>query len=447
MPTSQTENLKVLIVAEHASAQWGGEAILPLHYFANLRRRGIEAWLVVHERTRDQLEKLLPDQADRIHYVADTALHRLLHRIGRRLPHTINYFSFQFLIRSLTQYLARQIVRDLVARHGIHVVHQPIPVSPREASLMHSVGAPVIIGPMNGGMRYPPAFEYLEPRGVLAFVRAGRFLGNLLNRLMPGKLRAQALLVANERTRNGLPSGTTGRVITLLENGVELPLWQTGESRPPAVDGAPVRFVFAGRLIDWKGVDLLLDAFSRVSKDCNIVLDIIGDGALLPTLKQTADSLGIGSRVNFLGWLAQDQCASRFNSSDVFVLPSLYECGGAVVMEAMACGLPVIATRWGGPADYLDESCGILVEPSNREGFVIGLADAIRRLAQDGVLRRQMGEAGRAKAIREFDWQRKIDRMLEVYRQVASGSDRVTTQGDAASPSRNDCGCEPAAVT
>ncbi len=78
-------------------------------------------------------------------------------------------------------------------------------------------------------------------------------------------------------------------------------------------------------------------------------------------------------------------------------------------------GLPVIATNWGGPADYIDSSCGILVAPANRDSFIAGLAHAMQTLALDPALRRTLGDAGRAKVMREYDWERKVDRILEIY--------------------------------
>ena len=77
---------RVLIVADHASARFGGEAVLPLHYYRLLRARGVETWMVVHERTREELSRLFPGDADRIHYVPDTRAHRRLWKLGRLLP-------------------------------------------------------------------------------------------------------------------------------------------------------------------------------------------------------------------------------------------------------------------------------------------------------------------------------------------------------------------------
>ena len=87
--------------------------------------------------------------------------------------------------------------------------------------------------------------------------------------------------------------------------------------------------------------------------------------------------------------------------------------------ESMAIGLPVIATKWGGPSDYLDEKTGILIEPTGPETFVNDIAEAMIRLAQSPELRTQLGEAARMRIAAEFDWERKIDAILEVYARAA----------------------------
>jgi glycosyltransferase involved in cell wall biosynthesis len=81
----------------------------------------------------------------------------------------------------------------------------------------------------------------------------------------------------------------------------------------------------------------------------------------------------------------------------------------------MATGIPVIATDWGGPADYLDQSCGILVPPRSREQFVGDLGCAMLSLAESPELRRRLGDAARGKVTREYDWERKVDRILSIF--------------------------------
>lgn len=423
---------RVLIVADHASSRKGGETILPLHHFRILRKRGIEAWLIVHARTREELSATMSEDWDRIYFIPDTKLHRIMHRLGQFLPDKLRYFSTGYIIRLSSQLKARQVARRLIGEHQIDVVHQPTPVSPREGSLLYRMGAPVVMGPMNGSMRYPPGFARGQqgwPERI--FVRAGRWISGAMNRLMPGKLEAQVLLVANERTRQALPAGYRGRVITVVENGVDLDLWQ--KPQRTSRDG-PIRFIFSGRLVDFKGIDFLLQAMRLVIDQIPARLDLLGDGPMRAEWETLATRLGLREQVTFHGWIEQEKSPAFLANADVFVLPSLYECGGAVVLEAMAMELPVIATDWGGPADYVDFSCGILVPPRSPREFPADLAAAMLKLARDPQLRRSMGQAGRRRIEQYFDWERKIDRMLEVHRQAitsqepAGSSLRVTAQ-------------------
>ena len=425
MPAGEGVGLRILIVCEHASARFGGEAALPLHYFRVLRQRGADVWLLTHARTRDELSHLFPGEK-RIRFIEDTRLHRAMWRLGSRLPAQVAYFTTGFVSRFATQLAQRRVARQLVRDERIDVVHQPMPVSPREPSMMFGLGAPVLIGPMNGGMDYPPAFR--RHRGALerTLLAVGRWSAGVLNRVMPGKRRAAMLLVANRRTKQALPAGVSTRVVELVENGVDLSLWRAGSLADDAAPAGPTRFAFVGRLVDWKAVDLLLRAFQRASRHASIALDVIGDGVERPALERLAAELGIvapaddAPGVRFSGWLPQAGCAHRLQSTDVLVLPSLLECGGAVVLEAMALGKPVIATAWGGPLDYLDERCGVLVAPDGGDALVQGLADAMLRLAASPSLRREMGREGREKVRRDHDWDVKVDRMLALYRQAVA---------------------------
>ena len=100
---------------------------------------------------------------------------------------------------------------------------------------------------------------------------------------------------------------------------------------------------------------------------------------------------------------------------------------------AMTLGMAVIATDWGGPADYLDETCGILVPAENRADFVAGLCAALTELARDPDRCYELGLAGQKRVIKEFDWEIKVDRMLEHYRE-AMGSPVTPTADSVPAP-------------
>ncbi|MDX2021229.1 MAG: glycosyltransferase family 4 protein [Deltaproteobacteria bacterium] len=403
---------RVLIVAEHASAAFGGEAVLPLHYFRWLRQRGADVHLVVHARTQQELTQLLGGDIERVHFIADEPLHIAMHKAGQALPARLAYFSTGLVSRVSTQWAARTLALDLIKRHKLEVVHQPIPVSPKEPSLLANMGVPVVIGPLNGGMTYPPAFAKVQSGAARALVNVARPASHVVHRALRGKLTATTILVANERTRAALPHGMKGHVATLVENGVDLDLFAVPEPRQRKA--GELKALFVGRLVDWKALDIVLDALAQTSHD--ITLDVLGDGPMRAAWESHARALG--ARVRFLGFVPQPQVAQHLANADALVLPSLYECGGAVVLEAMAVARPVIATAWGGPADYLTSDTGILVPPHSRPALVAGFAAGLQRLANDAALAQTMGTKARERVAAHFGWPQKIDQILDVYREA-----------------------------
>lgn len=420
---------RILIVADNASALFGGEAILPLKYFTLLARRGRDVQLITHERNRDALTAALPDLTDRMLFSRDTKLHRVLWRVGARFPGAIRDHLFGNLMGLVTGWQQRKLARGLAQAGKIDLVHQPIPVSPAAPSLLFGLGVPVVIGPMNGGMTYPPGYEDFEGRASRLFVAMGRPLAGLVNRVIPGKRRAALLLVANARTAAALPVHHVP-VVELVENAVDFDLWSgtTPDFRPDDT----FRLVFMGRLQALKGLAQTIDALALARQNLpatNLTLDILGDGPEMAALQAQVAHLGLSEAVRFPGFLPQKDCAQYLANADALILASLRECGGAVVLEAMAMGLAVIASDWGGPADYLDETCGILVAPSPRAGFVDRLAEAIVTLASDPALAHALGQVGAVRARAQYDWSVKIEQMEGLYRRALGGGD---AGGDAA---------------
>ncbi len=414
------KKLKILIVADSASSRMGGEAILPLHYFRFLIHRKEEVWLVTHQRVRRELQEILPkEDLERVHFISNTKLQLFCHRLGNLLPQRVAGVTFYWFVSISTGIRQRRLVKQLVEKYKIDVVHQPAPVSPKMVSFLYNVEAPVIIGPMNGGMQFPPAFSYITSHLDKISIQLGRFFSEVINHIFPGKKKASLLLVANERTREALPKCACKNVLELVENGVDLTLWDNiSHPTTPSTSAVYPIFTFLGFLRDWKGVDLLLQATSLALKHEVFYLRIVGTGPERKKLERMTEELRIVDHVKFLGFIPQEQCAPLLQESRALILPSLYECGGAVVLEAMAVGTPVIATNWGGPADYITDSCGILVAPNSKDDFIQQLAEAIVCLARDQQLAKTMGQQGRKRVEALFSWQAKIDRIMEIYENV-----------------------------
>jgi glycosyltransferase involved in cell wall biosynthesis len=421
-PTDPTA-LRVLVVAHYASERLGGEGAIPLQYYRRLRARGVDVRLLTHESSRDEVLDLLPDDRERLTFAPSLPGFGPVFTRGERLPG-----GFRNLAWGVTQ-LERQIplrraARELVAVHGIDVVHQPIGISPVVPSALYDLGAPVVQGPLQGGIDLPPAFRGRDSVPSRVVKRARPYVTRLANTALPGRRKAAVVVVANERTRRSLPPGISGRIETMWENGVVLERWPAPDRGPAeaATAEAPLRLVFLGRLVAYKGPDVLLDAFAvaRHRLGAHAVLDVVGDGPERARLEEQARALGVDDVVTFVGWLDPAAGARRLARSDAFVFPSLEEPGGTVVLEAMASSLPVVAADWGGPADLLDDTTGILVAVESRETLVEGVADAIARLSADPALRTRLGAAGRVAVETDYDWDVLIDRTLGFYADAVS---------------------------
>lgn len=133
-------------------------------------------------------------------------------------------------------------------------------------------------------------------------------------------------------------------------------------------------FVSTGALETGKRHNLIIKAFAGVrAKYDDIRLEIIGAGKLRKELQNLADNLQVADKIKFHGSLSREQIAKIYRRCDCFVLPSAFETFGVVYIEAMAAGLPVIATRCGGPEDFVTEENGILVDVDDILGLKVAM--------------------------------------------------------------------------
>ncbi len=141
---------------------------------------------------------------------------------------------------------------------------------------------------------------------------------------------------------------------------------------------SPFVFLWAGRLEHVKGVDLLLDAVKLITEktDLRFSVRLAGKGSLREELEQQSMALGVSDRVIFLGRLSRIEMLKEMQDANSFVLPTRYEAFGVVLIEAMATGLPLIATRSGGPDSIVTKENGLLIERENAED----LAEAMQEI-------------------------------------------------------------------
>ena len=412
--------LKILIVCEHASNAYGGEAILPLNYFSYLTKSQHDVYLITHDRVKASMLKMLEIKQNHVFYVPDTWAHQFLNKLARKLPARFGAVTIGFITHLLTQLYQWKQVKKIVKDKQIDLIHEPAPVSAVHPSAMFGFGVPVLIGPMNGGMSFPPAFQYMAGWSERILYQFVRMFTSAYNLMIPGKFFADVLLVANKRTLHALPKLRLGKVIELVENGVFSVL-----DTPKAMSqSSQINVLYVGRLIDLKMIDVAIDAVLKCKGD--IKLTILGEGPLrrhLMEYAKTNATANTNTKVEFLGAVPHAEINQHYDNADVFVLPSVRECGGAVVLEAMARGLPVIAVNWGGPADYITEETGFLIEPKSRAYMVEEFAKTIELLANQPALRYKIGEAAIQRVKQHYLWDEKIKDIIELYQKVIEKND------------------------
>ena len=192
------------------------------------------------------------------------------------------------------------------------------------------------------------------------------------------------------------------------------------------VDGL-LQLLSVGRLELVKGHSILLHALAELRRrGLSLELKIIGDGSRRPHLERLSRKLGLGDSVIFAGAVGQNEIPSLYMEADIFCVPSLGEGGPVVAMEAMAVGLPIVASNTGGIPELVEHGVtGLLVPP----GHPRALADGIERLIRDRALRRRLGAAGREKISHEFDQERWIDELWSCLAEATGSAQPFASVG------------------
>jgi glycosyltransferase involved in cell wall biosynthesis len=271
----------------------------------------------------------------------------------------------------------------------------------RGARVVHTLhGLPEEIAPRLGRDGLPAGGEASALR--LAWLVHGYLrIEAALSRL--GTLVAPSQAMLRFLVRHGFPA----RRMRWIPYGIE----PRPQARPPS--GGRLVLGTAANLEPWKGVDVLLNACARA--EAPLALEVFGDGAERTSLESRAARLDVAAR--FHGFVAD--LPERLGRLDLFVLPSRGDNLPLAVMEAMAAGLPVVATRVGGvPELVADGETGLLVEPDDPAA----LAAAIDDLARDPARRRAYGDAGARRMRERFAPEAVAERMLALYEEISGGS-------------------------
>ncbi len=205
--------------------------------------------------------------------------------------------------------------------------------------------------------------------------------------------------------------GVSAERISVIPNGIDLSEFES--LNPTRRNGSPLTGLFVGRVYpSQKGLETLMSAAALLPRPASVRFRIVGeDWGGTSLLLRLAEQFGVRDQFTFTGRLDRRALLEEYANADFLVLPSYFEPFGIVLLEAMAAGLPVIASRVGGiPEVVMDGESGLLVAPGDTRSF----AEAILRLSQDESLRTALGRKGRARA-KGFAWASIVPEIRKLY--------------------------------
>ncbi len=396
---------RILLSAYACEPAKGSEPALGWMWATELASLGHDVWVITRASNRAAVEADPASRQGNPHFAFCD-----LPEWARRWKHLPGGLYFYYF---LWQWLAYREARRLHRVHRFDLVHHVTWVSLRAPSFMGRLGIPFYFGPVSGGERVPKLLRRDMSRRAEA-VELVRECANRLLRLDPLMLsafrRADRIYITSRDSLPLIPVRFHTKCAIQLAVGLHRK--QLGFSRRSIASTHNVlRCLYAGRLLEWKGLWLALLAMQRL-KELGVPahLTLIGDGPAAPQLKSLALQLGITGTTTFLPWLPQEELQRQHQHHHVFLFPSLRDSGGMAVLEALAHGLPVVCTDRGGPGAIVNDRCGRIVPASGRSSQVIAceFAEQMQRLAQNPGLVESLSINARRRAW-EFEFGRTVE--------------------------------------
>ena len=304
------------------------------------------------------------------------------------------------------------------------VVHRITPLSPTTPSLLarecKQAGVPFVLGPLNGGVPWPKGFDSARRREKewLSYVRN-------VYKLLPGyestRQNSAAIMIGSRDTWAQMPRSYRSKCFYVPENAIDPIRFEKRRSRQATL---PIRAVFVGRLVPYKGADMLLEAALPLLKDGRMTLDVVGDGPQLHHLKETVTREKLNGSVTLAGWVQHDKVQDRLVNADILTFPSIREFGGGVALEAMAAGVVPVVPDYGGLGELVSDRTGFLIAMGTRAEIIGRMRETFVKLAEDPALIDAKSRAALRRAHEQFTWSAKAQQSLAVYDWVLGRTSR-----------------------
>lgn len=327
------------------------------------------------------------------------------------VPSALNWFREKHSVFHHMYYILWQrVAYDWAKRSGIKfdIIHHVTMGDFRIPGRMYKFqDAYTIFGPVGGGQSTPKSLKGYERSRMEEKFReiVNKFCA--VSPVYKSKIKKfDAVYAINKETAALISKAMGRRCDTLIEMALPENLRRlTIEKR----ESKPAKIIFVGRLIEKKGVMLLLDAVKKMSAHADFILEIYGDGNLREKAESFIEKNSLADRVTVCGSVPHAEISSVYRNADVFVMPSLRETSGNVALEAMAHKLPVVALDMSVCSEFKKHGCGLFVDiHQSREEIIEDFACKLETLVTSPELRNELGRNGYDYANSEFTWDNKF---------------------------------------
>ena len=420
---NKNTTIRVLAIARLCNPDWVSVPLVGWNHYNSIQSR-FDTHLITHiENKNNILNAGIP--ADKVTFLGSMRVIRTLRQIARLISHRAQHVTENALEIPLYLYLELKIWR--LFRHRIkakefQIVHRITPLSPVIPSLLarlcHKNGIPFVLGPLNGGLPWPPGSEDIRQKEA-EWVSSLRPLKRFLPFYRSTRTHSKAIILASAMAWREMDADCRQHCFYMPENAIDENRFSTHRMAPHI---GPLKCVFVGRLVAVKGIEIAIHALLPFLKNGQIVFEIIGDGPIKNTLTDLVKNLDVQNVVHFLGWIDNSKVAEQLALSQIFLFPSIREFGGAVVLEAMMIGLVPVICDYGGPAEFVDESHGFLIPVGKREKIISALSAVLQKLVEmtpQSIF--ELGQKSRKKTLANFTMNSKLNRTAEIYDWCVSG--------------------------
>ena len=425
VPQSVAPPPRVLVIAEAANPEWVSVPLVGWS-LASALRQVADVHIVTQIRNREAILRAGLIEGQDFTAIDSEAIARPMHKLaevlrmgkgkGWTMTTAINALSYPYFERLVWQRFGAAITAG-----EYDLVHRVTPLSPTVASPVAAkiagAGVPFVLGPLNGGVPWPKGFdaERRREREWLSYLRSAYKLNPLRGR----SLAAAAVILAGSRhTESEIPARHRDKTIWLPENAID----PTRFNKIAAQDlSGPLRACFIGRLVPYKGPDMVLEAIAPLAQAGRLVLDMIGDGPMMAGLRDQARQLGIDGAVTFHGNLPHQAVQDVAAQANLLTFPSIREFGGGVVLEAMALGVVPMVVDYAGPGELVTDATGFKIPIGPRGAIIAGLRSALESVLADPSVLPGLAQAARDRALRDFTWDAKASQITQVYDWILAG--------------------------